>query len=205
MISSYIQKEIERIDNLINSYQEDINTLIKEEDFIDEHYRKLAEEAKKNTREAIDYCQKMQQTLSENKNTLFSICGTEAVSEDKPKRTRRGAKKAEAVPVEEPTEVVDTIYPENNDEDDVFQSEEIEDPNYITQQELDNKALHDDIWNPAEDDEPSVEFEEPEEVLEESVVEETVEEEEQTDEEKSEESEDSEEGDGWPEFPEEWK
>ena len=61
MLKEFQNKELERTNRIIASYQEDIDELTKQVNEVEEKYRKLAEEETKNLTEVIDYYKEQQQ------------------------------------------------------------------------------------------------------------------------------------------------
>jgi hypothetical protein len=104
MLREFKEKEFNRINTMIESYQNDINDLTVQAAAVDEKYRKLAEEEKKNLNEALDYYKDLQSELISRRDAL----GLEAAVVDKK------TQKAKLKEAEEQEVVKDTLFPENN-------------------------------------------------------------------------------------------
>ena len=112
MLSSYKEKEIARVSNLIDSYNEDMLALETELNGINEKYRKIIEEESKEIQDSLSYYREVKNGLMAQ---LVQLTG-EAKEDAQPTKRRKGAKKEEEIVSAEPEKVVDTIYPENNEE-----------------------------------------------------------------------------------------
>ena len=193
MLREFKEKEFNRINTMIESYQNDINDLTVQAAAVDEKYRKLAEEEKKNLNEALDYYKDLQSELISRRDAL----GLEAAVVDK-KTQKDKLKEAEKQEV-----VKDTLFPENNT---VEPDESAKEENPITEEPaVEEKAAELDAEEDAEWNEKIESGElqkiEPEETTEvedvwpdddAEVSEEAIAQEEDEDE-------------GWPDVVEEWK
>lgn len=185
MLKEIKEKEFNRINGMIDSYTTDINDLVKQAEKVDEKYRKLAEQEKKEITEALDYYRGLRDELVTRRDSL----GLEDVKVDKKVQQK---KLQEA---EQKEEVTDVLFPENN-----------ETPVEETVEEV-NEDIPETVPEPVEE-----ETSEPVEIPEvESSVEETTEVEDiwpdEDDSEVEEESkaQEDDEDDGWPDVVEEWK
>ena len=106
MLKEIKEKEFNRINGMIDSYTTDINDLTKQAEKVDEKYRKLAEQEKKDITEALEYYRNLRDDLVTRRDSL----GVEAAVVSK-KTTAKKLKEAEEKEV-----VQDTIFPENNEE-----------------------------------------------------------------------------------------
>lgn len=175
MLREFKEKEFNRINTMIESYQNDINDLTVQAAAVDEKYRKLAEEEKKNLNEALDYYKDLQSELISRRDAL----GLEAAVVDKK------TQKAKLKEAEEQEVVKDTLFPENNSvepeepakEEPVMEEPE---PEPVEEEKVEEEAEEttevEDVW-PDDDTEVSEEAAAQEE----------------------------DENDGWPDVVEEWK
>ena len=198
MLEKIKNQEIARCDKVIESYQVDIDVLEQSINELKEQYKKVFEEID-DTQEVIDMYRESQAEWENKKRVLLGEIVEEPKQEEPEKKPRKRRSRKEEVPAApaDADKVIDTVYPENNEEEPVEE---------VTEEETVEEAtsgsgsgdLFEEVW-PEESAE--VPAEEPEE---ETEVEEATEEETETAEAPAEE-------DGifvdsnWPEFPEEWK
>lgn len=99
---------------IIAVFQQNIDALKKEIKGIDDKYKKLAEEEKKELKEMLEYWKTQRNALNDGKNLVVV-----PVAEEQPETPDA------EIPVEEEEEkVVDSIFPENNEEEEEQASEE---------------------------------------------------------------------------------
>ena len=111
MLKEFQNKEIERWNTLLASYEADIASLVEQVAAVDEKYRKLAAEETKNLSEAVDYYQNM----AEDCRAKLAVLGQPVEETEKPKRQRKAKAETQSTPEPEPEKVVDTLFPENNE------------------------------------------------------------------------------------------
>lgn len=140
---NFKENELERFSNLIQEYSDNIKELEAQEKTIDEKYRRLAEQEKKDLKEALDY---YRGTLSNFVKERDSLLG---MKQETPVEEPKQVKEETSAVIEE--KVVDTIFPENNVEeseeeekvhveveDNPFQKEETEEkPEKVSDADLD--------------------------------------------------------------------
>lgn len=199
MLEKFKNQEIARCDKVIESYQVDIDALEQSINELKEQYKKVFEEID-DTQEVIDMYRESQAEWENKKRVLLG----EIVEEPKPveaeKKPRKRRTRKEEVPAApaDADKVIDTIYPENNEEEAVEEAAEEE-----TVEEAASGSgssdLFEEIWPEESNDVPAEESEE------EAVVEETTEEPTEDAETKTAEVDGLIIDDNWPEFPEEWK
>lgn len=153
---NFKEKELERFSNLIQEYTDNIKELEEQEKTIDEKYRRLAEQEKKDLKEALDYYRGTLSNFVKERDSLLSGIKQEtSIDEPVPmgewKQVDEPAQVKKETPAVVEEKVVDTIFPENNVEepekeekihveveDNPFQKEEVEEkPEKVSDDELD--------------------------------------------------------------------
>lgn len=126
----------DKVSAILEGFEEDLKNLEEQKSHIDEKYRKLADEEKREVVETIKILKAQIKSLSRMRDANESD-----KVEDEPQEN----------PVEEEERVVDNLFPENNVEN---TANEDKGEDYISQQEIDNRNLHfpDDKIIPAEPD-----------------------------------------------------
>jgi len=181
MLKEIKEKEFNRINGMIDSYTTDINDLVKQAEKVDEKYRKLAEKEKRDITEALEYYRNLRDELVTRRDSL----GLDAAVPSK-KDTAKKLKEAEEKEV-----VMDTIFPENNEEPaEDIKEEPVEEP-AVEEQTSSDEAPEQEEQTEQPESEGTTEVEDvwPDEEKEET-------------EEKNDQEEDEDEG--WPDVVQEW-
>ena len=118
MLNKYKEIEIARLNNSLSMIEDDIDHLSADLEEIDEKYRKLAEEEKADTKATIEYYEQRKQFYEEQLAVLTDGETVAPVEPEKKPRKKREKKEEVPAPPQDATEVVDTIYPENNESED---------------------------------------------------------------------------------------
>lgn len=140
---NFKENELERFSNLIQEYTDNIKELEAQEKTIDEKYRRLAEQEKTELKEALDYYRGTLSNFVKERDSLLGMKKKTPVEE--PTQVK------EETPAVVEEKVVDTIFPENNNEepeaeaevfveveDNPFQKEETEEkPEKVSDADLD--------------------------------------------------------------------
>lgn len=116
MLEEYKKKEIARCDRVIASYQEDIDVLQAGIEELKEKHKKVFEEIAE-TEEIIGYYRESQKQWEDKKRVLNGETVETSAQEEPAKKTRKKREKKEEVPAApaDAEQVIDTIYPENNE------------------------------------------------------------------------------------------
>lgn len=190
MITELKKKEILSVKEMLDLFKAKIESFKSDMDAIDRKYRELADEEKKELKQNVAEYKSQQKAWQKMFNSFDSTAVKEVLGEnfESDSTEEETSATVETDSTAEEEKVVDTIFPENNENSDDFPfSEEDTEKEIEEEKEEPVEKTSDEDW----------ETEEEEETKEEEFTEEPA----------SEESSDviTDNDNDWPEFPEEWK